>query len=595
MASIPAVSLRRVLSPKRLSQGVQQVTKQEPVQPVRPYNDWPNDLGFNTTYEEKTPVELQVKGHIPPWAAGVLYRVGTGANEIDTEKGTKFKVKHWFDGLSVVHRFQIGAPENDNGPVRVIYNSRSTCDGLIEKIRKTGNREGVTFAAKYDPCTSYFKKTMSMFKSFRPAEMKPNERTVPVTVSVNFPGLPTSGQRHASGIETLCSKTDANVLQTLDPETLEPIGITSQTILHPDLKGPMSCAHAKSDPISGDVFNYNLEIGPTSTYRIFRVSASTGKTSILATFNTSAAYIHSFFLTQNYVILCVWNSYFTANGATILLNQNIMDSISGYDPTRPSIWYVVDRRSPEEGGQGVIATYESDPFYCFHTVNAYEQPSADGNGVDIIADLASYSSHNVMKRFFFENLYSTSTKAAEHADPADASTRAQYKRFRLPSIPSSPTKSRQKAVLEFVGNPFETPELPTINPSYVLRPHRYVYGIADTGKASFLDGLIKYDTKAKTALVWSEHGQSAGEAIFIPREPGVVSEDGEGEDDGVLLTVVLDGPVGRSYLLVLDAKTMKEVGRAELKGAAGFGFHGTHVSARGSTGVGGELGRGLDF
>lgn len=33
---------------------------------------WPNDAGFDTTYEEHEPVELTVKGSIPPYAAGVL-------------------------------------------------------------------------------------------------------------------------------------------------------------------------------------------------------------------------------------------------------------------------------------------------------------------------------------------------------------------------------------------------------------------------------------------------------------------------------------------------------------------------------------------
>jgi len=60
------------------------------------------------------------------------------------------------------------------------------------------------------------------------------------------------------------------------------------------------------------------------------------------------------------------------------------------------------------------------------------------------------------------------------------------------------------------------------------------------------------------------------------------------EDDGVLLSVVLDGPAGKSYLLVLDAQTMTEVGRAQLDGVVGFGFHGTHVSSLDSR-------RGLDF
>ena len=41
--------------------------------------DWPNDGGFDTTYEEKDPVELVVKGSIPGYASGVLCKPQTNA------------------------------------------------------------------------------------------------------------------------------------------------------------------------------------------------------------------------------------------------------------------------------------------------------------------------------------------------------------------------------------------------------------------------------------------------------------------------------------------------------------------------------------
>ncbi|OXV10360.1 hypothetical protein Egran_01879 [Elaphomyces granulatus] len=582
-------------------------TESSSSQEPKPFQDWPNSQGFNSAYCEASPIELKVKGNIPAWAAGVLYRTGSGASEIETDSGKIFKVNHWFDGHSIVHRFQILAPDSENGSVRVLYNSRSTCDGLIEQIRKTGKREMMSFGRKYDPCMSYFKKVMSIFRPDRTVP-RPDDRPMSVTLSVNFPGVSATGRKqphgHASGIQTLCNKTDSNGFQMLDPDTLEPIGIVQQAILHPDLKGPLSSAHAKSDPVTGDVFNFNLTLGRTSTYRIFRVSASTGETSILARIRANAAYLHSFFLSKNYVILCIWNSFFTAGGSSILWNRNIVDSLADYDPSRPARWYVVDRRPAAEGGQGLIETYESEPFYCFHTINAFEEASADGKGTDIIADLITYPSLDLLKRFYLPNLVSTSTAATTYADRSNLSTRPTLKRFRLPSIPPSPSpdKRRKKAILEFTSKPFQCPELPTINPSYVVRKHRYVYGVLDTGKSTFYDSLAKYDLKTDTVQTWSSHGQTAGEAIFIPRRrPGdnntdaTDGNDDDDEDDGILLSVVLDGPAGRSYLLALDPKTMKETGRAEVDGPVGFGFHGTHVSALGSQGIGGAKGRGLDF
>lgn len=410
---------------------------------------------------------------------------------------------------------------------------------------------------------------------------------VNVTQSVNFPGLDREGQKlskgHASGIRTLCNRTDTNIIQMLDPGTLEPVGIAEQSVLHPDLRGPGSSAHAKSDPVTGDVYNYNLEFGKSPTYRVFHVSASTGKTSIIATIpNADPAYLHSFFLTENYLILCVWNSIFAARGLKVMWSLNIIDALQDYDPSRSPKWYVIDRRTPADGGKGVLAMYESDPFYCFHTINAYETPSPTGEGTDIIADLVAYDDLSCLKSFYLSNLISTSPEAAK----TNKTLAFTVKRFRLQSVPPVSTSDTimpsapQKARLELQSKPDQAPELPVINPRYFTRKHRYVYGVGFTGQSSFFDGLVKFDIETKEAIHWFHHGQNAGEAIFIPRpREGVIKGDveGDGEDDGVLLSVVLDGLKGKSYLLVLDAKTMTEVGRADVNGPIGFGFHGTHV------------------
>jgi torulene dioxygenase len=108
----------------------------------------------------------------------------------------------------------------------------------------------------------------------------------------------------------------------------------------------------------------------------------------------------------------------------------------------------------------------------------------------------------------------------------------------------------------------------------VTKKHRYIYGIHDTGKSTFVDGLVKYDAETHSTLRWSRHGHTAGEPMFVP------NPESSDEDGGVLLSVVLDGPAGKSYLLVLDAKTLEEIGRAHVDGAIGFGFHGLHVKTQ---------------
>jgi carotenoid cleavage dioxygenase-like enzyme len=50
------------------------------------------------------------------------------------------------------------------------------------------------------------------------------------------------------------------------------------------------------------------------------------------------------------------------------------------------------------------------------------------------------------------------------------------------------------------------------------------------------------------------------------------------EDDGVILSVVLDARAATSYLLVLDASTFAERARAEVPHHIPFGFHGSYLA-----------------
>lgn len=370
----------------------------------------------------------------------------------------------------------------------------------------------------------------------------------------------------------------------IDEQTLEPIGVASQKTLHRLLKGPGSAAHSKSDTVTGDVFNYNLEFARNPIYRVFTVSADTGKTSVLASFTHTAAYLHSLFLTEHYAVLCVWNSHYKGGGASVLYYQNMVDSLTYNDQARAS-WFVIDKTA---GGNGLVATYDSDPFYAFHTINAYEEQDADGN-TDVIADISAYENMDCLKRFYLDNLMSDSPAARPYCDPSNSSGRPSIRRFRLRSIPKTPLTGKTHLLAESVWTAEKSlsVELPTINPAYITKPHRYVYGVMDTGRSSFLDGLIKYDVSDHTAKLWSVHGHTSGEPIFI------ADPDSNEEDAGVILSVVLDGFEGKSYLLCLDARTMTEVGRAKVDGAVGFGFHGTYVS---SVGIGQKDGvKALDF
>jgi torulene dioxygenase len=495
-----------------------------------------------------------------------LDRTGPIGYRAKTDDGKIWAAKHWFDGFSCVHRFQIDVPE-DKKPAKVHYRSRRTCDEYLEMVRTTGRLDGISFASKRDPCESFFKKVMGLFVS------APNSQNVGVTLSLNMPGgghVPGAEKSaingHTNSIHTLHAKTDAPFCKKIDPETLEPQGLAEQQSLHPDLIGEFSAAHAKSDPKTGDVYNFNLKMGRVGMYRIFCTSASTGETTILATFESTPAYIHSLFITENYVVFCVWNSHVSWAGLSLLWYKNVCDSIAPFDPNSKANWFVIDRRH----GKGLVATYESDPFFCFHTINAWEEPnSTDPSKADIITELSMFENTDVIERFYYDNLIA-SIATPEYAGQKRLSCLPMQAQFRLASIDSGGVDKPMPAELLFQADKMDSMELPTINPRYLTRRHRFSYGCSDRLKSSFMDGIVKFDNVTKKSIFWDEEGHTPGEAIFV------ADPEGKDEDDGVLLTVVLDGYIDKSYLLVLDAKNLTEVGRAEMHGPMAFGFHGAY-------------------
>lgn len=114
-----------------------------------------------------------------------------------------------------------------------------------------------------------------------------------------------------------------------------------------------------------------------------------------------------------------------------------------------------------------------------------------------------------------------------------------------------------------------------MNPRFVTQKHRYVYSTTFRGEATLTDGIMKLDCETQETRLWACHGHSPSEPIFVANPNGI------GEDDGVLLSVVLDGKRGTSYLLCLDSRDLNELGRADVNGAVGFGFHGQHVPIHG--------------
>merc|ERR1719272_581884 len=81
--------------------------------------------------------------------------------------------------------------------------------------------------------------------------------------------------------------------------------------------------------------------------------------------------------------------------------------------------------------------------------------------------------------------------------------------------------------------------------------------------------VLKHNICNNTKTYWTKEHTYPGEPFFIAT--------GNGEDDGLLVFVALDGPRGASDFVILDAKTFKEVAVVQLPVHIPFTAHGQFI------------------
>ncbi|CAO3573040.1 unnamed protein product [Mortierella alpina] len=508
---------------------------------------WPYAAGYENCPEVLEPIALRVSGNIPSWLEGVLYRSGPGTYDLKTESGKDIHIQHWSDGLAQVHRFEILKGGE------VLYRSRNTSDGLRERYEKAEAIKDVTFCQR-DPCKTIFNK---FFTTFKTAALggPPLERTntnVAVIPTVNFPGLKECYDSDDSmdsikrqkkknartlGAHNLVMTTDGYALQELDAVTLEPIRSFSYGDIDDSLHSSnLASAHPCIDPETGEYFTVLLTFGPMATYKVVRVHSHPQGNHLEPDLECD----------------------FAAWAASVLWYGNAWESFQGHSKKLKSQFYVVDRMRHRH-----VATFECDPFYAFHIVNAWDE------GDDIYVDLASYKDHTVIGDYYIDNLRNeTSGKPPQQAVLRRYKLSNISKHASLSALSSRKTPPKPApAKITFQLDESINFELPSINPCRYLKSYQFAYGVNRSGmnKTLIYDRIIKVDLhkvakgdQTTCAQSWIEDQCTPSEPVFVPT-PG-----GTKEDDGVLLSIVLHGRRRTGFLLILDAQTLKEMARAEM-------------------------------
>ncbi len=458
-------------------------------------------------------VKLEVKGSVPNWLSGVLMRNGPVNATIGTESNA-----HWFDGLAMLHAFSFA-----NGEVR--YSNKFLRTDAYNAVfqKKTLNYLG--FAS--DPCRTLFGRFFTALFHLEKHHLH----------NANINVAKYAGQ--------FVALTEIPLPVRFDPETLETLGVLD----YADALPKDSCwesAHPHTDPNTQQAVNYLIHYGRESKYVIYTLK-DTARVPFAEIPVAEPSYMHSFSLTDNYIILTQYPLIVKPLNF-LLSGKPFIDNFT-WHPEKGTEILVIERSSGK-----VICRAVTDPFFAFHHANAFE---SEGK---VSADIVCYPDASIVMGL--GRYYRPAVMAASE----DVVYDQKLCRFTIDLATSE--VQREKLY-------HEPMEFPRINGRFDGKHYQYLY-LADIRRPEvFADirPIKKLDLHKRTVHYWREEFCYPGEPVFIE------APDAVHEDDGIVATVVYNLQSKISFLLILEAKEMKEIARAEISQAIPPSLHGQYFNS----------------
>ncbi|KAG7236684.1 hypothetical protein INR49_000578 [Caranx melampygus] len=518
--------------------------------------------------ETPEPIPTEVQGTIPSWINGNFLRNGPGKFEFGNTH-----YNHWFDGMAMMHQFKM-----DNG--QVTYMSRFLNSDAYKKNSERNRIMMSEFGtlAMPDPCKNFFQRFLSRFEMIvNPVFLFVTEPTD--NASVSF--VKYKGDYYVS--------TETNFMHRVNPESLETLEKVDWSKF---IAVNGATAHPHYDP-DGTTYNMGNSYGSKGAlYNIIKVPPERADEkdtlqgakilcSIVPANKSHPSYYHSFAMSENYVVFIeqpIKMDLFKI--VTCKLRGKALSEGIYWDPTLETVLHLVDKRT----GEASAVKYHAKAMSTFHQINAFEE---DGF---LILDMCCSDDGQAINNYLIQNL----RKSGDALDEVyNTLCRVYPRRFVLPLNVTSETPtdqnlntrpssaatcvklSKDKVFCQHEDlhgddlHDYGGLEFPQINYGRCnTRPYRYFYGCGFRHLVG--DSLLKMDLKDKTLKVWYQRGFYPSEPVFVP------SPDAQEEDDGVILSVVLTPSQDKkTFLLVLDAKTFEELGRANVPVNMPYGFHGT--------------------
>lgn len=315
----------------------------------------------------------------------------------------------------------------------------------------------------------------------------------------------------------------------------------------------LSSSHPLPEPGTNNHLNFlsSVAILPwgSSMMNLMRIK-SLKRRSIVAQWSVDRVpYMHSFSVTKTKAVLLA--SPFYVNVMCMARKAEPFSCLDWY-PNEPATLYIVDLKL------GNVTTITMNTIFAMHHVNAYEL----SNG-SIIMDVSSYPSPDFVNHLQLHVL----------RDPVKRNSFAAHAQLKRIFIDMIKLQAR-----EIPLDPTPTPpltsllDMPVINEAYRSKHYCFVYGLVlkTDNKTLSKVAIVKKDVchGGQGDRMWQLDGHYAVEPWFVAHPQGV------DEDDGLVLVPVLHGARKQTYLIVLDARTLKLINKAVMPTNIPYSLHG---------------------
>jgi carotenoid cleavage dioxygenase-like enzyme len=352
-----------------------------------------------------------------------------------------------------------------------------------------------------------------------------------------------------SGDSVAFSTTDSPVITTFDVESLQ----TQGTLTYPAGIGKilLSASHPHYLPGSSNsqLVNFVVDLIGLKEHEItvFKMGKDHKQIPFGKVTVPYVPYIHSFAVTAHHMLLFVYPLSFQE--VCVLEFNPLIDCLHWLQQNASMFAFKFDG-SPNSSPSMSI---EMPSHFVMHHVNAYEDDQSFWVDTCAFDSAAPFTS-----KYVHANLDAMRNRSERNQVPAWPN----YKSFRIDRS-SGVVEATERELRDQDGFVY-TIDFPFVNPNLDSRKHCKVWGVSAYAQNSseYSDwAVVGVDVCSNATVntkVWYSANQFPSEPIFVQR-PG-----SDVEDDGVVLSLVLDGGNSTSYLLVLEPKSLKEMARAYL-------------------------------